>query len=388
FTLLEEITYLISLKYEGSYWDFKQEHHSTEKNHKLLHDIICLANNLENRESYLIIGVADNGDIVGVDDKNFRRNQQQLIDLVRNKKWEGYGAPNIRIETLLINNVEIDVIVIAKSAHVPFTLAEDIKPKGQNNIYLKKHTIYTRNQDSNTPYNSAAKISEVESLMKYRLGLLPNPIERVKRYIEDKNNWNLIDSKNDSMSWYYLLQPEFKIEILMDEEKLRSPNFVFIYNKNRSSLLRVNIKFHSTILYWSYAWYVDEARGIVLHPDIGSLNIAEIGSKFTNSFDYYYSDSIKIQLSMFLMSLLNLDSTGYLWEKHLSYIPVFTNEEEKIKIVHLINRKSEEAKENIEKLKKEVLISKDNIGDEVYKFIKQDLATNLMIIEKIKQFRS
>lgn len=44
---------LIILKYEGSYWDFKQEHHSSENNHKLLYDIICLANNLENRRHTL-----------------------------------------------------------------------------------------------------------------------------------------------------------------------------------------------------------------------------------------------------------------------------------------------------------------------------------------------
>ncbi|MEL1196237.1 ATP-binding protein, partial [Staphylococcus epidermidis] len=87
--------------------------------------------------------------------------------------------------------------------------------------------------------------------------------------------------------------------------------------------LRVKIKYHSTILYWDYARYVDEARGIVIYPEYGALNIANPGSEFTNSFDYYYSNSLKIKLSKFLMSLLNLDSTGYLWKRHLSYIPVF-----------------------------------------------------------------
>ncbi|MEJ7314626.1 ATP-binding protein, partial [Staphylococcus epidermidis] len=82
-------------------------------------------------------------------------NQQQLINIVRDKKWEGYGAPDIKMETILIGEVEIDVIVIEKSIHVPFTLAEDIKPKGQKNIYLRRHTVYTRNQDSNTPHDRA-----------------------------------------------------------------------------------------------------------------------------------------------------------------------------------------------------------------------------------------
>ena len=46
---------LISLKQEGEYWDFKREWH--KKNSDLLHDIICFANNLVNRDCFIIIGV-------------------------------------------------------------------------------------------------------------------------------------------------------------------------------------------------------------------------------------------------------------------------------------------------------------------------------------------
>ena len=46
---------LVHSKREGNYWDYKREWHSDKV--ELLHDIICLANNLEHNESYLIIGV-------------------------------------------------------------------------------------------------------------------------------------------------------------------------------------------------------------------------------------------------------------------------------------------------------------------------------------------
>lgn len=130
--------------------------------------------------------MADNGEVIGISEQQFRRNQQQLINIVRDKKWEGNGSSDIKMKTILISEVEIDVI--KRSSHVLFTLAEDIKPKGQKNIYLRSHTVYTRNQDSNTPHDRAATISEVEILMKYRLGLLPNLIERVRRYICDVEN--------------------------------------------------------------------------------------------------------------------------------------------------------------------------------------------------------
>lgn len=248
--LTQTINDLIDLKYEGGYWDYKQEHHSKENNHKLLHDIICLANNLENREACLIIGVDDNGKVVGFKGDSFRRNQQQLNDLVRHKRWEDYGAPNIRLHTINIEGIEVDVIVIQQSSHVPYTLDEDIKPKGQNNIYLRRRTIYTRIQDSDTPCNSVATINEVEQLMKIRLGILPDPIDRVRKYIDDIENWNLIKSDYNGMSWYYLLHPKFIIELLDEEEyeDAQPPYFSFIHMNGRSSLLKVYVKYHSIIL--------------------------------------------------------------------------------------------------------------------------------------------
>jgi len=53
--LAEEIKDLIALEQEGGYWDFKREWYTRKSN--MLHDIICMANNLENRDAYIIIGV-------------------------------------------------------------------------------------------------------------------------------------------------------------------------------------------------------------------------------------------------------------------------------------------------------------------------------------------
>lgn len=380
------------MKHEGNYWDFKQEHHSKENNHKLLHDIICLANNLENREAYLIIGVDDNGKVVGVKDESFRRNQQQLNDLLRHKIWEGFGAPNIRLRTIQIEGIEVDVIVIPQSIHVPYTLGEDIKPKGQKNTFLRKHTIYTRNQDSNTPHNGAATITEVEHLMKIRLGILPDPIERIRRYIDDVENWKLINSNYEGMSWYYLLHPEFTIELLDEEEDENAspPNFSFVQINGKNSKLKINLKYHSTILYKDFARYVDEARGIVVYPDFSALNAFKLGSKFTNTFDYYFKDSIKIQLSSFLMKLNRLDREGCLWERHLSYIPVFIDEDEMNEVKSIINENSDQAMIDVTHYKEEVSISGYNTGltDDEREFVKQDLATNLMVINKIKEYRN
>ena len=62
--LFYEIRQLIELSAEGEYWDFKQQWHSN--NAELLHDIICMANNLVNRDAYIIVGVADSKSVQGV----------------------------------------------------------------------------------------------------------------------------------------------------------------------------------------------------------------------------------------------------------------------------------------------------------------------------------
>lgn len=83
--LENEIKSLIELHAEGIYWDFKKQWH--EKNSDLLHDIICMANSPANRDCYIIIGVEDGTYIpCGVENVN-RKNQQNVIDLLRQKEY-------------------------------------------------------------------------------------------------------------------------------------------------------------------------------------------------------------------------------------------------------------------------------------------------------------
>ena len=84
-----EIRNLIGLKQEGGYWDFKKEWH---KNHTdLLHDIICFANNLVNRDCYIIIGVDQENDygIVDITSDSNRKNTQNIVDFLKDKKFAG-----------------------------------------------------------------------------------------------------------------------------------------------------------------------------------------------------------------------------------------------------------------------------------------------------------
>lgn len=92
-----EILDLISSRQEGSYWDFKQEHHKNTAN--LLHDIICMANNpLCNQDGYIIYGVSDKtGQIIGIENDSSRRNQEHIISQLKKQKFCSGNTPNCAI---------------------------------------------------------------------------------------------------------------------------------------------------------------------------------------------------------------------------------------------------------------------------------------------------
>lgn len=97
---------IINLKQEGSYWDFKREWYSNEKKADLLHDIICMANNLENKDAYIIVGVDEENDYIVKDvrsDEN-RRNTQMIVDFLKDKKFSGGVRPTVYVETIELND--------------------------------------------------------------------------------------------------------------------------------------------------------------------------------------------------------------------------------------------------------------------------------------------
>lgn len=61
----EEVLRLIAFQQEGEHWDFKKEWHKNKSD--LLHDIICMANNLSNHDGLIIIGVNEETDYATCD---------------------------------------------------------------------------------------------------------------------------------------------------------------------------------------------------------------------------------------------------------------------------------------------------------------------------------
>lgn len=114
----------VSLFYEG-----QDKAEINKKKNDLLHDIICMANNLSNHEAYLIMGISDNPvEIIGVEKYLGRWTQENYLDFIHSKKWAGDYIPALELRTIT-NEVgaELDILVVHKSQRVPFILKKNIK---------------------------------------------------------------------------------------------------------------------------------------------------------------------------------------------------------------------------------------------------------------------
>ncbi len=147
------IVAFINSQKEASRYDFKQEWQTLGKDGDLLHDILCLANNEDNEDTYLIIGVTDDYEVVGV--KEWKKSND-IFDFLRSKKFAGGHVPNVELKKVYYKHFKIDVLVIHRSPNVPFFLTEKYKDVGIQ--------IYTRVGDTNTPKTEMANYSVIEKL--------------------------------------------------------------------------------------------------------------------------------------------------------------------------------------------------------------------------------
>ena len=68
-----------------------------------LMDYICMANNLEGRDAYLIYGVDNDGKIIGIENTSYKRcNTKEINEFLRNKPFAGGYIPSISVDVLLL----------------------------------------------------------------------------------------------------------------------------------------------------------------------------------------------------------------------------------------------------------------------------------------------
>jgi Putative DNA-binding domain len=267
---IQQIQDLIALKQEGAYWDFKKEWYSKEKKADLLHDIICMSNNLEDRDAYIIIGVDEenNYEIQNVTNDTNRKNTQKVVDFLKDKKFAGGVRPTIYVKTILLEGNYIDVIVIKNSYNTPYYLTERYQSIEANNIY-------TRVMDTNTPKERSADIHNVEYLWRKRFRLISTPLERVKYYLERSDEW--LDSPTDweTSKKYHKYFPEFTIERTLEDNGNAYQYYLFNQTDIRPHWREIRIFYHQTLLSTLDGICLDGGRYFTPTPSTDGISLRE-----------------------------------------------------------------------------------------------------------------
>lgn len=313
---------LIRLKKEGIYWDFKQEYHSNSVD--LVHDIICLANADYAGDKYIIFGVKDDYEIIGLDG-NFK-SQSDIIDTLRNAKFTDDVFPDIGLESISIENQTIDILIIKNINNKPYYLLEQ---KKKDKKIINAGTIYSRNMDTNTPKNRVASSKDIEHMWKERFGLTQTPLERFKIYLNDFNGW----SHNGEKS-FYKQHPEFTIQPLdnnycQGNETLEWARGEIGYNYSSGNGTSVfGFYYHTTLMHTICCVQFDGGKKYIVNPDWEAIGKGRIY--------FYLEDSLEYSYQIFIINERKYDFSTQIFSKDHSQfdMPVFTNKDELEKFLY------------------------------------------------------
>ncbi len=331
--LKQEIIKLIESKQEGSYWDFKQKWYSN--NSDLLHDIICMSNNLVDRDCYIIIGVVDKTyDIVGIADDSNRKNTQNLVDFLKDKYFAGGIRPIVMVNQINILGKDLDIIIIKNSKNTPFYLTRSFEGVNANNIY-------TRIQDTNTPKSNSADIDKVEYLWKKRFALHCSIMEKLNVLLDDYLNWGVYKENlynqdfiqgGDFGNYDYIINrihPEFHIEIdKQSHEDWERETLKCFYINQTAGHYNAKIFYNNTLLYEFCLAHVDEYRKYIAVPHISSFSRDDKSTKSGKKvilFYYILKNSIigKIQK---ILTKGTFETESRFFGKY--WLPIFDDENE------------------------------------------------------------
>lgn len=277
---------------EGEYWDFKQEWH--KKTPDLMKDIICFANTVHDENCYIIFGVADDLKIVGMTGP--RRKQADIIDALSNLRFAGDVSPKISVETVIMNGVELDVLIIDNIERTPVYLNKDYGN-------MKRGCIYARVQDRNTPDNGNADMEIIENLWRKRMGLTKPPYEYIIDRLQNREEWSDYDG-----DFYNIYKPEYRIHNYQDDEQDTLTAEFYAYTQYNTNVCYsyLDIIANNTVLDTYQIVHLDGERLHIPVPEWGFIDKKEGGNEHY-SYKFYLSDSSKYRLLKFMYNSENPD---------------------------------------------------------------------------------
>ena len=267
--------------------DFKQQFH--QNNLKLLHDILCLANAYIEEDRYLVFGVTDDKNIVGVQSDPNRKNNANIQDLIRQKNFN--RIPTINLETIKYQSKEVDILVIKNRPDKPFFLTKDYQDQGKT---IRARVIYTRLGDTNISLQESATEVQIELMWRERFGLGLPPLERMKRLLEDSEDWVRM---NEDEHIYHKIFPEFTIrQGKTIHEKFDEP-WIKIFPNPSAHSFEVELRYFETLIHKETFVACDSNRYQIPLPEIPYPEMSEINTSNSDVKYFIRKDSFAYKIA-------------------------------------------------------------------------------------------
>ena len=284
--LTDLVKLCISRGHEGDFWDFKQEWHKDMP--ALIKDIICFVNTVHSENCYLIFGISDDCRVVGM--KQSRYELANIIDALSKLEFATIDVPEITLDTIVLDGIEVDVLTILNTDNTPIYLR---KPYGK----MHPGCIYLRKGDRNTPDNSNALFGDIEMLWKKRFRLTKPPLEYIKNHLNNPLEWN------ETRDCYYnIFRPEYVLEHVYDESDrdLRAEFYAYAMTNEHVVYSSMVVKCSGTIVDNYQIVALDGGRYTTPTPEWGFLGkrLTENGPEF--SYKYFLKDSFRYSLHSFM----------------------------------------------------------------------------------------
>lgn len=290
---------------EGDFWDFKLKWH--DKIEDLVKDIVCFANTVHDKDCYLIFGISDDLKIVGLNEE--RRKQADIIDTISHLSFAGDVRPQISVETLSIEEKEIDVLTIYNINQTPIYL---------KTTYGSMHRacIYVRTGDKNTPDKDCADIRDIEALWKKRLGLFKAPLDYAYDQMHDKRAWSEHEQK-----YFLKMNPLYTLRLVDDSDVSVPPFYSLVMMNPATHYYNLKICFNNTVIDRAQVVSLDSSRLLVPVPDREFINVDGEMMHFS-PFYYYIKETPTYVLFKFFYDDLNHEAR-IACDQLLSVIPLF-----------------------------------------------------------------
>lgn len=361
---------LRSKRKEGSYWDFKQEWPNEIKD--LIKDIICFTNTSHHHDCYLIYGISDSHEVIGLDESSKTYEQSDILDTLSKLNFAGDILPEIELEKIEYYSKRVDILIVKNQRNTPVFLKQTYGK-------MLKGCIYSRQGDKNTEDNGNSDIQTIQQLWKKRFGLTRPTLEYFYERLENKEEWCGADS-----FFYNIYRPEFTIKIEDDEHGKDEFYFYSMINE-QGSFDNLKMVYRGIVLDEYQIAIMDSGNIRVPIPEWGRIGTDHGRREDLISYKYYIKESTRFDILNFLYDPLNPEQ-AYAFKNLMDVVLIYDSDSQKDQFEEYALGRKQDIEEAIAKEDSyNYIIANTDIVTDLYK---KRLRTGKVLVEEFVKWKN